>query len=55
MTNQYINSLKRRIKAAQDRYDAAVKRGESEAYLAISRHKLDELKDALQREEGKAL
>ena len=49
-----IKSLKRRIELAERKYQAAVSRGESEAYLGIARFKLDELKGFLEAEEQKA-
>ncbi|MEQ9434717.1 hypothetical protein [Hyphomonas sp.] len=38
----------------QQRYDAAVERGESEVYLALCKFKIDDLKDALATAEKRA-
>jgi hypothetical protein len=47
----YIQTLKRRIEAAEAQYNAAKNRGETETYLAVARFELDQLKETLAREE----
>lgn len=54
MSKSTIKSLKSWIAEAEERYEAAKARGETEAYLAILRVKLDELKDALATAEKRA-
>ena len=54
MSNSTIKSLKRWIKETQTQHDDAKARGETDAYLAILRVKLDELNAALSDAEQKA-
>lgn len=54
MSTPLIKSLNRRIAETEERYEAAKARGETDAYLAILRVKLDELKDALAAAEKRA-
>ena len=53
MSSIYIRTLKRRIAEAEARYEAAKKRGESDAYLAVAKYEIDEMKADLEREEGR--
>lgn len=50
MSTIYIRTLKRRIEEAEARLEAAKKRGEGEAYLAVAKYEIDEMKAALERE-----
>lgn len=54
MSKSTIKSLKCWIAEAEERYEAAKARGETETYLAILRVKLDDLKDALATAEKRA-
>lgn len=46
----YIETLRRRIAEAEKLYEAAFERGESEAYLAVAKFDIDQMKAALTRE-----
>ena len=50
MSTIYIRTLKRRIEEAEARLEAAKQRGEGEAYLAVAKYEIDEMKAALERE-----
>ena len=51
MTRIYIRTLNKRIAEAEERYQAAQERGESDAYLAVAKFDIDQMKADLQREE----